>query len=222
MLVDAANQPVITTAYLANVKKAALAARYIIPNRVSLVGNTANGLKYPYNPFYGEFSPPVAVAWNPHFDGNSFGGKIFGHQSTVIRGGYGRHMVAPTAWCRCWCRCWTRPRQPVACNSNLASVGSPGNWACGGSIAGTYSNGFRVGSAVSSTGGPTVPLVSNVEYHLPQPAYPGFNNTFSSNPEGLDPNFRANAIDSFDFTLQRQISHRVNSGIRLYWAQNHP
>ncbi len=54
-----------------------------------------------------------------------------------------------------------------------------------------------------------VPLVSNVSATLPQPAYPGFNNSFSTNPEGLDPNFRANAIDSFDLTIQRQISHRV-------------
>ena len=44
---------------------------------------------------------------------------------------------------------------------------------------------------------------------LPQPAYPGFNNTFSSNPEGLDPNFRANAIDSFDLTVQRELNRRL-------------
>ena len=48
------------------------------------------GSKYPYNPFYGEFSPRVAVAWNPHFDSDSPMGKIFGHEDTVIRGGYGR------------------------------------------------------------------------------------------------------------------------------------
>jgi len=54
------------------------------------VGNTSNGLKYPYNPFYGGFSPRVAVAWNPKFDSDSLSGKIFGHDSTVVRGGYGR------------------------------------------------------------------------------------------------------------------------------------
>ena len=26
---------------------------------------TSGGTKYPYNPFYGGFSPRVAVAWNP-------------------------------------------------------------------------------------------------------------------------------------------------------------
>ncbi len=54
------------------------------------MGNTENGLKYPYNPFYGSFSPRIAAAWNPHFDSDSLAGKMFGHEDTVIRGGYGR------------------------------------------------------------------------------------------------------------------------------------
>jgi len=32
----------------------------------------------------------VAAAWNPRFDNDTFAGKIFGHEDTVIRGGYGR------------------------------------------------------------------------------------------------------------------------------------
>jgi hypothetical protein len=212
VLVDAANEPITTEGYIANVRKAALAGQVYNPELgFSLVGNTANGLKYPYNPYYGEFSPRAAVAWNPHFDNDTLGGKIFGHDSTVVRGGYGRQygrtngvvqVLVPLLGLGL--------EQPVACRSNLASVGSPGNWACGGSGAGTYSNAFRVGSALSATGGPTVPLISGVSATLPQPAYPGFNNTFSSDPEGLDPNFRANAIDSFDFTVQRQLSRRLN------------
>src|SRR5207302_1682162 len=43
-----------------------------------------------YNPYYGEFSPRIAVAWNPRFESYSMFGKVFGHDSTVIRGGYGR------------------------------------------------------------------------------------------------------------------------------------
>jgi len=212
MLVDAANEPVTTLGYLANVKKAALAGQVYNPELgFALVGNTANGLKYPYNPFYGEFSPRVAVAWNPRFDSNTVGGKIFGHDDTVVRGGYGRsygrtngvvQVLVPLLGLGL--------EQPVACNSNLVNASA---WSCGASHAGTYGAGaaqaFRVGSAVSTAGGPSVPLVENVSTTLPQPVYPGFNNTFSSDPEGLDPNFRANAIDSFDFTIQRQLSRRV-------------
>ena len=36
----------------------------------ALVGNVGAGDKYPYNPFYGSFSPRIAAAWNPHFDGD--------------------------------------------------------------------------------------------------------------------------------------------------------
>ncbi len=123
VLVDAADQPVTTLGYLANVKKAALAGNVYNPELgFALVGNTANGLKYPYNPFYGEFSPRVAVAWNPRFDSDSIGGKIFGHDSTVIRGGYGRgygrtngvvQVLVPLLGLGL--------EQPVACNSNLVT-----------------------------------------------------------------------------------------------------
>jgi hypothetical protein len=212
VLVDAANQPVTTLGYLANVKNAALQGNVYNPELgFALVGNTSNGLKYPYNPFYGGFSPRVAVAWNPKFDSDSLSGKIFGHDSTVVRGGYGRQygrtngvvqVLVPLLGLGL--------EQPVACNSNLVTASA---WGCGASHAGTYGAGpdqaFRVGSAVSSAGGPTVPLISTVSTTLPQPAYPGFNNSFSSDPEGLDPNFRANAIDSFDFTIQRQMSRRL-------------
>ena len=212
VLVDAANQPITTEGYLTNVEKAALGGQVYNPEMgFALVGNTSNGLKYPYNPFYGEFSPRVAVAWNPRFESDSFGGKVFGHDSTVIRGGYGRsygrtngvvQVLVPLLGLGL--------EQPVGCNSNLVNGGS---WECGASHAGTFgaspTEAFRVGSTASSTGGPTVPLSSLVTSTLPQPVYPGFNNSFSSDPEGLDPNFRANAIDSFDLTLQRQLSRRI-------------
>jgi hypothetical protein len=175
------------------------------------VGNTSNGLKYPYNPFYGEFSPRVAVAWNPRFDGDTAMGKIFGHDSTVVRGGYGRgygrtngvvQVLVPLLGLGL--------EQPIACNTNIVAASA---WACGSSGSSTFgasaTQAFRVGSTATTSGGPTVPLISLASPTLPQPVYPGFNNSFSSDPEALDPNFRANAIDSFDLTIQRQVSRRV-------------
>jgi len=215
VLVDAANMPVTTEGYLTSEKNAALQGQVYQPELgFALVGNAANGLKYPYNPYYGELSPRVAVAWNPHFDADSFGAKLFGHDGTVIRGGYARQygrtngvvqVLVPLLGLGL--------EQPVNCSSNLVSTNSVG-WACGGSGAGTWgasttNQAFRVGSAVSSNGGPTVPLISNVSQTLPQPVYPGYNSTYSSSPEGLDPGFRATAIDAFDVTLQRQLSRRM-------------
>ena len=44
---------------------------------------------------------------------------------------------------------------------------------------------------------------------LPQPDFPGYNAIAAGAGEGLDPHFRPNVIDSFDFTIQRQLSRRV-------------
>ncbi len=212
VVVDQADEPVSSTAYLASRKRAALEGQVYNPELgFALVGNTASGDKYPYNPFYGEFSPRVAVAWNPQFDSTSMAGKIFGHQDTVIRGGYGRgygrlngvtQVLLPLLGLGL--------EQPVACNSNLITASA---WNCGASGAGTWTAGtsqaFRVGSTAGTTGGPTVPLAGLASPTLPQPVFPGYNNSFSSAPSALDPGFRPNAIDSFNLTIQRQLSRRV-------------
>ena len=44
---------------------------------------------------------------------------------------------------------------------------------------------------------------------LPQPLFPGFNGHAGSASEALDPHFRPNVSDSFNFTIQRQLTHRV-------------
>src|SRR5260370_2474255 len=89
-LVDASGQQLDTEAYLAARKRAALNGQVYNPQvGFALVANTENGLKYPYHPFYGSFSPRVAAAWNPTFD-NGLLGKMFGHGKSVVRGGYSR------------------------------------------------------------------------------------------------------------------------------------
>ena len=208
MVVDASDEPITTSDYLAARERAALQGQVYNPELgFALVGNAGNGRKYPYNPFYGEFSPRVALAWNPHFDSDSLGGKIFGHDNTVIRGGYGRsygrtngvaQVLVPLLGLGL--------EQPIACNSNVVTAGA---WGCAAANSGTWSNAFRVGTTSSSTGGPTVPLSSLATATLPQPVYPGYNNPASSAPEALDPNFRPNVIDSFNFTIQRQLNRRM-------------
>ena len=197
-LVDTTGQQIDAMAYLAQRKKAALAGQVYNPIiGFSLVGNTANGLKYPYNPYYGEFSPRIAVAWNPRFESDSMFGKVFGHDSTVIRGGYGRiygrlngvnlvlvPLLAPGLI------------QPVNCQTALMDgtcAGSPGKFA----------NVFRIG-----VDGNSAPL-GLATPTLPQPYLPGFNNVATSSGESLDPHFRPNVVDSFDLTIQRQLSRNA-------------
>lgn len=208
ILVDQSNEPVSVEDYLQTRERLALQGQVYNPELgFSLVGNTGNGRKYPYNPFYGEFSPRVAVAWNPKFDSDSLGGKIFGHDSTVVRGGYARIfgrlngvdlVLVPLLGLGL--------EQAVSCQQNIVVGGA---WQCGASGIGNPSNAFRVGLTPSATGGPVIPLTSLATPTLPQPVFPGYNNTFTSAAEGLDPNWRPNVTDSFDLTIQRQVSRRV-------------
>jgi len=198
-LVDSADQPISGAAYLkAREREALLGQNYNPEIGFALVGNTGNGLKYPYNPFYGEFSPRIAAAWNPRFDKNSFAGKVFGHEDTVVRAGYGRifgrlngvdlvlvPLLGPGLL------------QPVQCRTGLM------DGTCGATGANTAANAFRIG-----VDGLTAPL-QQASATLPQPYFPGVNGISSATASVLDPNFRPNQVDSFNLTIQRQLSRKV-------------
>jgi hypothetical protein len=196
VLVDQANEPISVETYLHSRETAALAGQVYNPEvGYTLLGNA--GLKYPYNPFYGQFGPRVALAWNPRFDSDSIAGKMFGHDSTVIRGGYGRQygrlngvtqVLIPLLGLGLI--------QQAQCVQNLVGP------ACGPG-AGTPTTAFRIG-----TDGLVAPIPTPTTT-LPQPDYPGFNNTGVADASTLDTNFRPNVIDSFDFTVQRQLSHKL-------------
>jgi hypothetical protein len=204
-LVDASDQPVDVRTYLTQRKKAALQGQVYNPIvGYALVGNTANGLKYPYNPYYGSFSPRIAAAWNPDL-GDRLGGK-----NTVFRGGYGRIygrlngvdlVLVPLLG--------TGLIQPVQCRQALAS-GS-----CGPANP-TVSTAFRVG-----VDGLTAPLPA-ASPTLPQPLYPGINDVSAGPGEALDPHFRPNSVDSFTFTIQHQFSSKVvmEVGLISRWIHN--
>ena len=82
-----------------------------------------------------------------------------------------------------------------------------------GSAVGTPSTAFRIGATSSAQGGPIAPLqtASNIDADRDSAAtyFPGFNSTPGSASEALDPHFRPNVVDSFNFTVQRQLTHRV-------------
>jgi hypothetical protein len=209
-LVDQSDQPVSAESYLSTRKREALLGQNYNPEiGFSLVGNTAGGLKYPYNPFYGSFSPRIAAAWSPHFDSESLAGKVFGHENTVIRAGYGRQygrlngvdlVLVPLLG--------TGLIQPVQVLTPTNGTSCPNN-ASGQAVATCPSNAFRIGPTSLGLDGMTAPLPTP-SATLPQPDYPGYNAISAATAEALDPNFRPNQIDSFDVTIQRQLSRRVN------------
>jgi len=87
--------------------------------------------------------------------------------------------------------------QPVQCRTGLS------NGTCGAALSNTASTAFRI-----SVDGLTAPL-QQASATLPQPYFPGVNGISAATASVLDPNFRPNQVDSFDLTLQRQLSHKV-------------
>jgi len=196
-LVDQAGQQLDTMAYLNARKAAALQGQVYNPEvGFALVGNTGGGQKYPYQPYYGSFSPRVAAAWNPNFT-DGFLGKMFGGNKSVIRGGYSRVygrlngvdlVLVPLLG--------TGLIQPVQCRQAFSTG------ACGPTNP-TVSNAFRIG-----TDGLVAPLPA-ASPTLPQPTFPGINDVSAAAGEALDPHFRPNVVDSFDLTIQRQLANKV-------------
>jgi len=199
-LVDQAGQQLDLNAYLNARKAAALQGNVYNPEvGFALVGNTGGGQKYPYLPFYGSFSPRVAVAWNPNIT-DGWMGRIFGGNKTVIRGGYSRVygrlngvdlVLVPLLG--------TGLIQPVQCRNNNrdGSCSIPA-----GDTALTPLTAFRIG--VDGNNAP-IPAASPT---LPQPTFPGINDVSAAAGEALDPHFRPNVVDSFDLTIQRQLGNK--------------
>jgi hypothetical protein len=203
-LVDSAGQQVNVESYLKQREDAALAGQVYNPEiGFALVGNTGGGEKYPYNPYYGEFSPRVALAWNPNFHDGLLG-ELFGSGKTVVRGGYSRIygrlngvdlVLVPLLG--------TGLIQPVQCIDPLSPTVTGLSGACGGTLGSTPANAFRIG-----TDGTTAPLPAP-SATLPQPVFPGYNAIATATAESLDSNFRPDRSDQFDLTVQRQINSRT-------------
>jgi Carboxypeptidase regulatory-like domain len=197
-VVDASGQLLDVEGYLNQRKAAALKGQVYNPEvGFALVGNTGAGRKYPYDPFYGSFSPRVAVAWNPQFQSDNFLGRIFGQNSSVIRGGYNRIygrlngvdlVLVPLLG--------TGLIQPVQCLQAFS------NGSCGPGNP-TAANAFRIG-----VDGSTAPLPAATPT-LPQPVFPGINSVAAGAGEGFDVHFRPNVVDSFDLTIQRQFGPKM-------------
>jgi hypothetical protein len=183
------NNPISTEQYLNARSAAALQGQVFNPQvGFTLLGNTAHPSKYPYNPFYGEWSPRLAAAWD-----------VFGDGRTVIRGGYGRSygrlngvdlVLVPLLG--------TGLIQPVQC------IGALTNGTCAGNGGATPATAFRVG-----TDGLSAPLPA-ASPTLPQPFYPGVNGVAAGAGEALDPNFRPNNVDTFTLTFARQINNKLS------------
>ncbi len=214
-LVDSSGALVHTDQFLAARKAAALAGQAYAP----ILGFETTGnlhIKYPYTPFKGGFSPRVSVAWNPNYR-SGLRGKLFGEGQTVLRGGYGRtwgringvnQVLVPLLG--------PGLLQPVTC-SFTRSDGT-----CNGGLSPSNSlfNAFRIGPD-----GLIAPLQA-ASTTLPQPFFPGalqtgttaipcpagslLCNAVAGDSTVLDPDYKPEKVDTWDFTIQRQISRKIS------------
>ncbi len=200
ILVDSNNQPIVAADFIAQREAAALQGGSYTPNiGYSLIRNVGAGPKYPYNPYYAEFSPRVNFAWNPHYSDGILG-KVFGSGKTVIRGGYSRIFGRLNG-----VDLVLVPLLGPGILQGVTCVNPLNNGTCAGSGVATPSSAFRFGpdglSAPLAAASPT----------LAQPFVPGL----GSNPESvdantLDPNFKPDRTDQFTLTLQREINSHVH------------
>jgi hypothetical protein len=211
--VDQNGKPLSTEDFLSKREQAALAGQVYNPYvGFSLVHNVTGHPKYPYQPFYGGFSPRVAAAWNPSFDSGLLG-DVFGRNKTVVRGGYGilygrlngvALLLTPLLS--------TGMIQPVQCYSPLNAAGAAANGGdpCGGTS--TPNTAWRIGLSGGGAGanfdGLTAPIVPALPT-LPQPDYPGVNAVSAGASEALDYHFRPSMSQEYNLTVQRQINAKT-------------
>jgi len=198
-LVDSGGNLVSTEDYFAQRKKAALAGQVYNPTLgFSLVRNVGKGLKYPYEPFYGGFSPRVSAAWNPYFRKGLLG-KAFGEGKTVIRSGFGIIYGRVNGV--------GQVLVPLLGVGLLQSVSCPGpskTGQCLGSGNVDPSTAFRIG-----TDGLVAPLPT-VTPKLTQPFLTGVGgNALAADATVLDPHYRPEKTYNFDLTIQRQLSTKM-------------
>ena len=190
--------PISLEEYLAQKQKAALAGSVYEPTvGFATVRNIGTGEKYPFAPFYGEFSPRLAAAWSPTAGGIL--GKALGHGKTVIRGGYSRIYGRLNGG-----RVVGSPVLGDGLEQVDQCIGASASGQCLGIGGVNPTTAFRIG-----TDGLSAPL-QPVTPTLPQPYFPGVNgNASAGDGAGVDPNFKPDRSDEFTFTIQRELSRRL-------------
>jgi Carboxypeptidase regulatory-like domain len=195
MMVTQDGTPIVAEDYLAQRQKAALAGQVYNPIiAYATANNVGKGRKYPYDPFYGGFSPRLSAAWNPKFN-DGIMGKLFGANSTVIRAGYGRIYGRLNG-----VNLLLVPLLPPGLLQAVSCVGVSKTGQCLGSNGVDPSTAFRIG-----TDGLTAPI-PQASPTLPQPFAPGLNGATSADVTALDPHYRPERTDNLSITVQRQIN----------------
>lgn len=200
MLVDAAGTPISTDAYISNKERFALQGKAYNPVvGYAPVGDIHGGEKYPFPPYYGGFSPRLALAWNPGFGSGGWLASLFGEHATVLRMG--------------WSRVNDRTNGVNMVLVPLLGVGfgqadtcygvnmTPNG--CAGQRKVNATDAFRIGTDGNSVTLP--PLTPTLQI----PIQPGVNSAPVNNGDTLAPDYRPGVNDQYTVSLQRQLPHQM-------------
>jgi hypothetical protein len=203
MFTDASGNAIRIEQWLSARKAAALSGQIYNPEiGFALIHNVTGGRKYPYDPFYGAVSPRVSFIWSPTFKNEGLR-TIFGTNATAIRVGYGRiygrvngdAQVLPLL---------AGPGLIVGTQCKYAQSSTTGAGGCNQTNF-TDKTAYRFGPDGTS------PILGSagVPSTLPQPYHPGFDGPGVSLTPGVDPSMRPNDVDTFNFSIQRQVNSRM-------------
>jgi hypothetical protein len=200
--VDASGVPINGQQFLQNTVNDALKGQVYNPViGFEPIHDVAGHPKYPFNTYYGAFSPRVALAWNPKFDSGILG-RITGNGKTVVRLGFSRLydrnngvdlVLDPLLGYGFG--------QTIRCTgaSPINTITSAATPTCNGGGNTTPLTAFRVG-----VDGNTAPFPV-VQQSLPIPAEPGINSPAGSNISFLDNNWRPGVNNGVTFSIQREL-----------------
>jgi hypothetical protein len=208
LFTDAAGNTLGSLQYLNSRRAAALAGAVYNPEiGWAEIHNVLGNRKYPYNPYYGGVSPRVSASWTPRFKNQAIN-KIFGDGATAVRFGYGRiygrvngdAQVLPLLGA---------PGLIVGTQCKYAQSPTTGTGVCTQSNY-TDKTAFRFGNPAQNEDGLSPVLASaTVTSTLPQPYHPGFDGPGIASSSGVDVSLRPNDVDTFNFSIQRQVNRRM-------------
>ena len=203
--VDANGSPLTSGQYFANRVSSALQGQNYNPELgFEPIRGVGGSPKYPFTPYYGGFSPRVSLAYSPTLTSGPLG-KLFGHKTTVIRGGYAR--------------IYDRNNGVDLVLTPLLGYGFAQDIYCSGAGINGMCNGARSTNPTASTSadangttgafrigvdGNTAPFPA-VTPTLPIPVIPGINSAPGVNMSFLDHSWRPGSNDEIDFSIQRQL-----------------
>ena len=205
VVVDANSNLIHTADYLRRRQEAALAGQVYNPVLGFQTTRSLN-IKYPYTPFKKGFSPRISVAWSPSFKSGFFG-KLLGDGQTVFRAGYGRlygringvnQVLVPLLG--------PGILQAVSCGLAVRQSTNCGFDSGGNRVTTvTPNNVFRIGTDGLEA---PLPIASPT---LPQPFLPGIGgNVRTGDASMLDPDYRPEITDNFNFTIQHEFSPKFS------------